>query len=130
MKIKILYIGLSVFLRSWIIPSLVELSLDSSSRYPFTYYSSVVNQFCYFDQEDDNVRGRDMSGRTYTDAEFDRVLPMFYYRQLAMENALPDSIQGVPVDLHTIARNNFFFWYKPKDKNTPVIALYPILTGH
>ena len=94
MKIKILYIGLSVFLLSWIIPSLVELSLDSSSRYPFTYYSSVVNQFCYFDQEDDNVRGRDMSGRTYTDAEFDRVLPMFYYRQLAMENALPDSIQG------------------------------------
>ena len=126
MKIKILYIGLSVFLLSWIIPSLVELSLDSSSRYPFTYYSSVVNQFCYFDQEDDNVRGRDMSGRTYTDAEFDRVLPMFYYRQLAMVNALPDSIQGVPVDLHTIARNNFFFWYKPKDKNTPVIALYPM----
>ena len=126
MKIKILYIGLSVFLLSWIIPSLVELSLDSSSRYPFTYYSSVVNQFCYFDQEDDNVRGRDMSGRTYTDAEFDRVLPMFYYRQLAMGNALPDSIQGVPVDLHTIARNNFFFWYKPKDKNTPVIALYPM----
>ena len=126
MKIKILDIGLSVFLLSWIIPSLVELSLDSSSRYPFTYYSSVVNQFCYFDQEDDNVRGRDMSGRTYTDAEFDRVLPMFYYRQLAMENALPDSIQGVPVDLHTIARNNFFFWYKPKDKNTPVIALYPM----
>ena len=126
MKIKILYIGLSVFLLSWIIPSLVELSLDSSFRYPFTYYSSVVNQFCYFDQEDDNVRGRDMSGRTYTDAEFDRVLPMFYYRQLAMENALPDSIQGVPVDLHTIARNNFFFWYKPKDKNTPVIALYPM----
>ena len=126
MKIKILYIGLSVFLLSWIIPSLVELSLDSSSRYPFTYYSSVINQFCYFDQEDDNVRGRDMSGRTYTDAEFDRVLPMFYYRQLAMENALPDSIQGVPVDLHTIARNNFFFWYKPKDKNTPVIALYPM----
>ena len=126
MKIKILYIGLSVFLLSWIISSLVELSLDSSSRYPFTYYSSVVNQFCYFDQEDDNVRGRDMSGRTYTDAEFDRVLPMFYYRQLAMENALPDSIQGVPVDLHTIARNNFFFWYKPKDKNTPVIALYPM----
>ena len=126
MKIKILYIGLSVFLLSWIIPSLVELSLDSSSRYPFTYYSSVVNQFCYFDQEDDNVRGRDMSGRTYTDAEFDRVLPMFYSRQLAMENALPDSIQGVPVDLHTIARNNFFFWYKPKDKNTPVIALYPM----
>ena len=124
MKIKILYIGLSVFLLSWIIPSLVRFSLDSSSRYPFTYYSSVVNQFCYFDQEDDNVRGRDMSGRTYTDAEFDRVLPMFYYRQLAMENALPDSIQGVPVDLHTIARNNFFFWYKPKDKNTPVIALY------
>ena len=74
MKIKILYIGLSIFLLSWIIPSLVELSLDSSSRYPFTYYSSVVNQFCYFDQEDDNVRGRDMSGRTYTDAEFDRVL--------------------------------------------------------
>lgn len=126
MKIKILYIGLSIFLLSWIIPSLVELSLDSSSRYPFTYYSSVINQFCYFDQEDDNVRGRDMSGRTYTDAEFDRVLPMFYYRQLAMENALPDSIQGVPVDLHTIARNNFFFWYKPKDKNTPVIALYPM----
>lgn len=126
MKIKILYIGLSVFLLSWIIPSLVRLSLDSSSRYPFTYYSSVVNQFCYLDLEDDNVRGRDMSGRTYTDAEFDRVLPMFYYRQLAMENALPDSIQGVLVDLHTIARNNFFFWYKPKDKNTPVIALYPM----
>ncbi|MCQ4873396.1 DUF4857 domain-containing protein [Butyricimonas paravirosa] len=126
MKIKILYIGLSIFLLSWIIPSLVQLTLDSSSRYPFTYYSSVINQFCYIDVENDNVQGKDMSGKEYTDAEFDRVLPMFYYRQLAMENALPDSIQGVPVDLHSIARNNFFFWYKPKDKNTPVIELYPM----
>ena len=126
MKIKILYIGLSIFLLSWIIPSLVQLTMDSSPRYPFTYYSSVINQFCYLDQDNDNVRGKDMSGKVYSDAEFDRVLPMFYYRQLAMENAIPDSIQGVPVDRQTIARNNFFFWYKPKDKNTPVIELYPM----
>ena len=72
MKIKILYIGLSIFLLSWIIPSLVQLTLDSSSRYPFTYYSSVINQFCYIDVENDNVQGKDMSGKEYTDAEFDR----------------------------------------------------------
>ena len=100
--------------------------MDSSPRYPFTYYSSVINQFCYLDQDNDNVRGKDMSGKVYSDAEFDRVLPMFYYRQLAMENAIPDSIQGIPVDRQTIAQNNFFFWYKPKDKNTPVIELYPM----
>lgn len=126
MKIKILYIGLSIFLLSWMIPSLVQLTTDSSTRYPFTYYSSVINQFCYIDPEDNRLLGKDMSGKSYTDAEFNRVLPMFYYRQLAMENALPDSIQGVPVNLHSISRNNFFFWYKPKDKNTPAIELYPM----
>ena len=126
MKIKILYIGLSIFLLSWIIPSLVQLTTDSSVRYPFTYYSSVINQFCYIDPADERLMGKDLDGNSYTDAEFNRVLPMFYYRQLAMENALPDSIQGVPVDLQAIARNNFFFWYKPKDKNTPVIELYPM----
>lgn len=126
MKIKILYIGLSVFLLSWIIPSLVQLTMDSTPRYPFTYYSSVINQFCYFTPDDDNIRGKDTQGNVYTEAEFTRVLPMFYSRQLAMENALPDSIQGIPVDLHTITRNKFFFRYRPKDKNTPVIALYPM----
>lgn len=64
MKIKILYIGLSIFLLSWIIPSLVQLTMDSSPRYPFTYYSSVINQFCYLDQDNDNVRGKDMSGKS------------------------------------------------------------------
>ena len=108
MKIKILYIGLSIFLLSWIIPSLVQLTTDSSVRYPFTYYSSVINQFCYIDPADERLMGKDLDGNSYTDAEFNRVLPMFYYRQLAMENALPDSIQGVPVDLQAIARNNFF----------------------
>ena len=58
MKIKILYIGLSIFLLSWIIPSLVQLTMDSSPRYPFTYYSSVINQFCYLDQDNDNVTGK------------------------------------------------------------------------
>ena len=37
--------------------------MDSSPRYPFTYYSSVINQFCYLDQDNDNVRGKDMSGK-------------------------------------------------------------------
>ncbi|MFR7879580.1 MAG: hypothetical protein ACLU4J_26080 [Butyricimonas paravirosa] len=67
MKIKILYIGLSIFLLSWIIPSLVQLTMDSSPRYPFTYYSSVINQFCYLDQDNDNVRGKDMSGKVYSE---------------------------------------------------------------
>ena len=67
-------------------------------------------------QDNDNVRGKDMSGKVYSDAEFDRVLPMFYYRQLAMENAIPDSIQGVPVDRQTIARNNFSSGTNPKIK--------------
>lgn len=126
MKIKLIYIGLCIVLLSWIIPALFQIATDSVSRYPFTYYSSVIHKFCFLDMENDQVRGRDTDGNTYSDKEFDRVLPLFYYRQLAMDKTLPDSIEGVAVDIPTISRNTFFFRYRPKDIHTPVIALYPM----
>lgn len=125
--IRILIILTSTLAFLWAIPALVEMATYSSQNYPFVYYSSVVKEFCFKKSEGKEVVRYDTKGRHYTEAEYDSVLPMLYYRQLAVNGKMPDSINGVAVTAPEIRRRGFVFRYNKSEISRPHIGLYVLL---
>lgn len=120
---------LATFLLAWIMPMLYHLATDNASKNIFTYYSSVEQNFCtvgFDDVKGKIVRKNIKTNREYTEAEFDSILPMFYYRQLLSDGRIPDSIHGVSIPVKQISKKRFFFHNKPTDKNKPHIPLYTL----
>lgn len=111
----------------WGIPALVRLATYSGQSYPFVYFSSVVKQFCFREGSGKDALRYDASGRQYSESEFDAALPMLNYRQLAVNGAMPDSINGQPVTAHDIRRSTVVFRYAKTDVSTPRVGLYVLL---
>lgn len=123
---KYLVYVLTVTCLAYVLPLLWNISTADAMRYPFTYYSSLIDDFGYIDFENGHVQHKDTKGNLYTESEFDSILPMFSYRQLAVEGRLPDTIKGLPIDAKKIRTKAFFYRYRPRNKFSPYIGLYPL----
>lgn len=121
---RILIILIVTLVAMWAVPAIVKKAASSSQRYPFTYYSSIIEQFCYREVEGKKASLRDASGRKYTESEFDSILPMMYYRQLSTDGRMPDSIRGQEVTMPQIRQRSFTFRYTCNETSTPAIGLY------
>jgi hypothetical protein len=108
----------------WAIPALVQLGTSSPQRYPFVYFSSVIEQFCFRETGGKEPVLRDASGRRYTEAQFDSIMPMFYYRQLSVNGKMPDTIQGRAVTMPEIRQHSFVYRYAANETDTPNQGLY------
>jgi len=50
---------------------------------------------------------RDLAGNIYSEAAFDSILPMFYFRQLMSDERFPDTIQGIAMTPKMVQTENF-----------------------
>jgi hypothetical protein len=121
---RIIIILIVTLVAMWAVPAIVKKAASSPQRYPFTYYSSIIEQFCYREVEGKKTTLRDASGKEYTDSEFDSILPMMYYRQLSTDGRMPDSIRGQEVTMPQIRQRSFTFRYNCDETSTPGIGLY------
>lgn len=125
---KILLLIITILLLSWLLPWGLRLMMPERQTVPFTLYSEVVHQFASLEPVGQkNIRYYDHSGRTYTETQFDSILPSFYHRQLIMDDRMPDSINGLPVDAETMRRAGFIFRSIPSEINKHAVPLYPLL---
>ncbi len=108
----------------WAVPAIVKKAASSPQKYPFTYYSSIIEQFCYREVDGKKAILRDALGKHYTEAEFDSILPMMYYRQLSTDGRMPDSIRGQEVTMPLIRQKSFTFRYNCNETSAPGIGLY------
>lgn len=125
---KMILYTLSIALLAWALPWLFHFLTAKPASTPFTLYSCVTGSFAYIDA--DKEKGpvyKDMNGKTYTEEEFDSILPFFYYRQLAAKDRLPDTINGVPVTAHAIRKNNFYAKQAPRDVNFTAPELHMLM---
>jgi hypothetical protein len=76
--------------------------------------------------ENKAVRYVDPTGKEYTREEYERLLPLGNYRQLAASGQMPDSLRGVKLDLKVVAVNNLSLRVMPSDIGLPQIPLYPL----
>lgn len=126
---KYLYYVLFLLALLWVLPELYHLAFPNKRTVPFTQYSEVAQKFLYAKR--DSVTGKfkhyDRAGRTYSERDFDSLLPSLYVRQLHAANRLPQTVQGVPVTKESLERNGFIFKAAPQKINVPAPPLYFLL---
>ena len=123
----LLYVTIA-FLLLWQLPWCYNFFVVKPEKTPFTLYSFVIGDFALMGQEEGKgtVR-RDAAGNIYSEAAFDSILPMFYFRQLMSDERFPDTINGIAVTPKIVQTENFNFRSVPTDINAPSIGLYPLL---
>ncbi len=116
-----------IFVMSVFIPEYYWKIFEKNIRAPFVLYSPLIQDFIINRFENKEVIRTDNEGHVLTRDEFEELEPFFFYRQMAMEGKMPDSINGIPIDLQEVRRNNFTYRIKPADIGEPFIQLYPLL---
>lgn len=125
---KIVFWAIAAVLILWQLPWLYNFFMYKPAKTPFTMYSSVAGEFAVIDVNDKKeLCYYDMAGKSYTEEQFDSILPLFYYRQLVTDGRFPDTVCGVAVTPREVQLTNFHVRYSPTDINKPVIGLYPLL---
>ncbi|MCT4616167.1 MAG: DUF4857 domain-containing protein [Marinifilaceae bacterium] len=130
MKIIRLFIYLAfIFVLSVGLPRMMRFFTDQPHGNTFIYYSSVDHAFCsinYDEAKDKVIRKNIVTGKEYSQSQFDSILPLFFYRQLYTEGRMPDSLNSTPITRNLINQKSFQYKYSPEDKNRPSIQLYPL----
>lgn len=122
--IYILILILTTFIGFWGIPKLVKTATDSPDKYPFIYYSSVLKELCLIDFHNTDEPMRDVSGNVYNQHQFDTLLPLFNFRQLASEGKLPKEIEGREIDMPLLHSKTVIYRHDPSKLYTPQPSLY------
>ena len=125
---KLIYALLLALLVCWQLPWLYDFFGIKLERTPFALYSSVIDDFALsgFEEGKGLVR-TDLAGNSYTDKEFDEILPFFYVRQLLADQRFPAQVAGRAVSPREAQLNNFIFRSIPSEINKPDPGLYFLL---
>lgn len=115
----VIILVLTTLITSWSIPALVKKMVYESDGYPMMYYSSLLKELCIIDFRESKDAFRDVKGNTYPRAQFDSLLPLMNYRQLAMNGALPDSIEGHVLDVKVLRSKQVVYRFRPTDAHAP-----------
>jgi len=87
------------------------------------HYSCISNQFMVNRGEKEWT---DSKGNQCSRDENERMLPMMFTKQLLASGAMPDSINGTPLEMRAIAKENSFFRLKASEIDAPKPDLYPL----
>ncbi len=116
-----------IYTVSIFIPKYYWLAFNKSIQPPRAYFSPVTQEFLETKVIDKKYKIFDSKAVEITRKEFERLTPFFNYRQLLFRDELPDTIQGIPVDAHTIRDNNIFLAVRPSDISKYQIQLFPLI---
>ena len=123
---KYVLLVLTVIILASELPNLYDISFKKWRESFSVYYSSVLKDFCFIRSENRKLIRYDSEGKTYTDREFDQILPLLNLRQLYKDNCLPDSINNEPVDLVELLKHQLFYRYEPSKKLHESLNLWPL----
>jgi hypothetical protein len=107
------------------LPKIYWVAFAEPIRAPFIQYSCIDHDFMLLRSQDEVTR-TNPKGDTFTREEYENKLPLMYTRQLLMNNTMPDSIDGVEMDMHDISNNRSTFRVRPKEIHAPLPSLYPL----
>lgn len=111
---------------SVVLPELYWMAFAKPVNRPFVMYSCIENDFLFQRTENGESIRKDTRGNTYSREEFEQRLPLMYTRQLLISKTMPDSINGIELDMHLININNSTFRLRPVDTDSPKPGLYPL----
>jgi len=107
------------------LPNLYWTIMEKPVIAPFVMYSCIDNTYM-INRSTPTPTRHDTKGNKYTREEYERKLPMMFYMQLASSGTMPDSINGIEMDMHTLRKARSTYRYQPKGKNSPLPGIYPL----
>ena len=113
----LLYVTIA-FLLLWQLPWCYNFFVVKPEKTPFTLYSFVIGDFALMGRKREK-EPYVAAGNIYSEAAFDSILPMFYFRQLMSDERFPDTINGIAVTPKIVQTENFNFRSVPTDINAP-----------
>lgn len=113
-------IGLSVA-----IPRLYWISFEKPIKAPIVFYSCIDKDFYMIRPAQNSIKTNSQGDEVSRDV-FEKMLPLNYSRQLTLNGTMPDSINGIEMDIHEIRRNRSFFRIRPRELHAPKPTLFPL----
>ncbi|WP_319589944.1 DUF4857 domain-containing protein [uncultured Draconibacterium sp.] len=110
---------------SIVLPRLYWTAFEQPIRPPFIGYSCIDHDFVLL-RSNDGVTRTNSEGEELTRKEYESKLPLMYTRQLLMNNTMPDSVNGVEIDMHLISQNQSSFRLQPEEIDAPQPTLFPL----
>ena len=108
-----------------VLPKFYWMAFEKPIRAPFIQYSCVDNDFMII-RSNDGVKRTNSKGDFFTREEYETKMPLMYTRQLLMNETMPDSINGVEIDMQEISKNRSTFRVQPKDIHSLQPTLFPL----
>lgn len=107
------------------LPKLYWMVMEKPVGAPMVRYSCTDKTYLILRPGSPMVR-QDSKGKSYTREEYEQKLPLMYCMQLASSGTLPDTINGIAMDIHTIRKANSSYRFQPKFMDSPQPGLYPL----
>ncbi len=122
---RYILVFITILASAVVLPKLYWLAFEKPIRAPFVMYSCVDHDFMIQRHNKGLIR-MDNKGNQYTRDEFELKLPLFFVRQLLISGIMPDTINGIAMDVHDINKARSFYRFRPKSMNAPDPGLYPL----
>jgi hypothetical protein len=123
---RIVCLLLIVFVASIFIPKYYWLKFEKNIRRPMVYYSPVSHEFLISKMVDKELFYLDRKGNRYDRDQFEKLTPLMNYRQLVSVGKLPDSLNGVALNIETIRLNNIMMRITTDEIDVKPIPLFPM----
>ncbi len=124
---RFIFLLLIIFISAYVVPKYYWLVFAKNSRAPMVYYSSIKKEFLLGEVQHKRFVRVDVQGNIIPRKQFERLTPLFSFRQLIYRDELPDTIEGMPVDYKQLKLNYIYLNIKPSDIYYYQINLYPLL---
>lgn len=119
---RYILVAVGILVASIAIPSLYWTIFEKVPRSATVYYSCISDDFVIVN----GTSRKDPSGREFTSEEYEKQLPLMFYRQLMADGTMPDSLKGVLLETPSINRASSFYRFTPKKIDSPVPSLWPM----
>ena len=123
---RIVCLLLIVFVASIFIPKYYWLKFEKNIRRPMVYYSPVNHEFLISKLAEKELFYVDRKGNRYDRDQFEKLTPLMNYRQLVSVGKLPDSLNGVALNIETIRLNNIMMRITTDEIDIKPIPLFPM----
>lgn len=124
---RALLLLLIVFIASVYIPKFYWMKFEKNVKGNFVVYSPIKKDFLYSNHSTNDFKYSDKKGNNYDRDQFEALTPLFNYRQLLASGKMPDSLNGVKLNLEAIKINNFNKKIQPQAIDLWFVPLNPLM---
>lgn len=121
---RYILVFIAVLMLAMGLPRLYWMAFEKPVKKPFIQYSCVTHDFLIYRSSEKTWT--DTKGNQYTRDKYEQLLPMLFLKQLLSSGTMPDSVNGVALDIPTISREKSFFRLNPDEVDAPKPAVYPL----